>query len=373
MIAFKPPATQLRKENRDWIQALKRLDPLGTVTFIAGVTCCLLAIQWGGSKYPWKDARTITLFILSGVLVTTFGFIETRMGNDALVPVHIVNRRSILASAFFVTCLGGVMYSYVYFFPIWFQAIKGVSAWQSGVMLIPFLLGVIFMSIIAGVGVTMIGYYAPPMIGTSIIMSIGAGLSTTLAVNSGHSKWIGYQALLGLGIGMGLQQPLICIQAVLPINDVPIGTGVIMFMQTFGGAIFLAVSNSVFLSRLTSGLSQMDGVSASTVTNTGATNLAQFGPVVKVIYNKALTQTWYVAVALSALSLCGAVLVEWRSVKAAKPVEIDQEKVESDQESLEERRSREEQVAGAVKRMHRHIRTVTPEIGLSRKRSDLSV
>lgn len=344
-----------------------RLDPLGTVTFIAGVTCCLLAIQWGGSKYPWKDGRIIALFVLSGVLVTAFGFIEARMGDDALVPVHIVNRRSILASAFFVTCLGGVMYTYVYFFPIWFQAIKGVSAWRSGVMLIPFLLGVIFMSIIAGVGVTMVGYYAPPMIGTSIIMSIGAGLSTTLAVNSGHAKWIGYQALLGLGIGMGLQQPLICIQTVLPINDVPIGTGVIMFMQTFGGAIFLAVSNSVFLSQLTNGLSHVSGISASTVTNSGATNLAQFGPAVKAVYNKALTQTWYVAVALSALSLCGAVLVEWRSVKAAKTVDLDAEKrSESDQESLEERRSREEEVAGAVKRMHRHLRRVTPEVHVPR-------
>jgi MFS family permease len=229
--AFQPPKTQLRKVNRDWKQAVQRLDPFGTISFIAGVTCCLLAIQWGGSKYPWKDGRIIALFILSWVLVTAFGFIETKMGDDALVPVHIINRRSILASAFFVTCLGGVMYTYVYFFPIWFQAIKGVTAWQSGVMLIPFLLGVIIMSIIAGVGVTMIGYYAPPMIGTSIIMSIGAGLSTTLAVNSGHAEWIGYQVLLGLGIGMGLQQPLICIQAVLPIEDVPIGTGVIMFMR----------------------------------------------------------------------------------------------------------------------------------------------
>jgi hypothetical protein len=94
---------------------------------------------------------------------------------------------------------------------------------------------------------------------------------------------------------------------------------------------------------------------------------------VKDIYNKALTQTWYVAVALSALSICGAVLVEWRSVKAIKLTEVDQEKmVQSDQESLEERRSREEEVAGAVKRMHRHLRRVTPEIRMSRKRRDLT-
>ena len=93
----------------------------------------------------------------------------------------------------------------------------------------------------------------------------------------------------------------------------------------------------------------------------------------KSVYNKALTQTWYVAVALSALSLCGAVLVEWRSVKAAKVAEIDQEKVvQSDQESLEERRSREGEVASAIKRMHRHLRRVTPEIRMSRKRRDLA-
>jgi hypothetical protein len=39
---------------------------------------------------------------------------------------------------------------------------------------------------------------------------------------------------------------------------------------------------------------------------------------VLVAYNAAVTHTWYVAVALSSLSLIGAVFIEWKSVKGKK-------------------------------------------------------
>jgi MFS family permease len=67
---FNPP----RNDKQDtaslsWKQIIIRLDPLGTLTFIPGVVSCLLALQWGGSKYPWNSARIIILFILSGILL----------------------------------------------------------------------------------------------------------------------------------------------------------------------------------------------------------------------------------------------------------------------------------------------------------------
>ena len=101
------------------------------------------------------------------------------------------------------------------------------------------ILGVVIFSIITGGLVTVLGYYAPFMILSSVLSSIGAGLLTTLGVHTGHAKWIGYQAIFGIGVGCGLQQTFIAAQTVLPLEDVPTGTAIVVFLQTLGGALFV--------------------------------------------------------------------------------------------------------------------------------------
>lgn len=171
-------------------------EGVGTVTLIPCIVCCLLALQWAGSTYSWKDARIIVLFVVAGLLLVSWTGIQLWMGEDASVPLRIVNQRSILAGIWIEVCLGAALYTFVYFLPLCFQAIKGASAWQSGVRIIPLLVGMILTSIVAGIAVTAFGYYTPAMIALSLVMSIGAGLITTFKKTTGHSKWIGYQVLL---------------------------------------------------------------------------------------------------------------------------------------------------------------------------------
>ena len=322
-LSFNPPKlNQEDSKSLTWRRRLRGLDPLGTLIFIPCVVSCLLALQWGGSQYPWNDARIIVLFIVSGLLLITWAGIQVWMGNDATVPLHIAFQRSIIAGIWCELCLGAVLYTLVYFLPIWFQAIKGASPWKSGAMLIPLLLGMIATSIVTGILVTVFGYYVPAMIASSIFMSIGAGLLTTFQTTTGHSKWIGYQVLFGAGLGMGMQQPLICAQTVLKLRDVPVGTSLLVLMQSLGGCIFLAIADNVFLNRLIGGLAAVPDIDPRIVLSAGATNL-NFGPAVEKVYNHALTQTYYVPVAMAALSICGSLAMEWRSVKAKKenPVE----------------------------------------------------
>lgn len=49
---------------------------------------------------------------------------------------------------------------------------------------------------------------------------------------------------------MSIQNPLIVVQATLPMNDVPTGTAIIMFSQILGGALFIAVGENIFLNEL---------------------------------------------------------------------------------------------------------------------------
>jgi len=157
---------------------------------------------------------------------------------------------------------------------------------------------------------------------STVLASLGMGLLSTFKPDSGHPIWIGFEALFGLGIGAGLMQFPLIAQTVLPTDDIPTGTAALIFFQTLGGAIMISAAQNVFQNRLLTNLNHdFPGlISASTVLETGATNLenvvpAQFLPLVLEAYNNAVCTTFYVGAAMAALSIFGCVGIEWRSVK----------------------------------------------------------
>jgi len=207
---FFNPTKSAKKLSVGWKNRIMDFDPAGTVVFLPMIICLLLALQWGGSTYPWNDGRVIALFVVFGVLLAIFVSIQFYVGERATIPPRIIKQRTVASSAWFGVSLGAAFFLFVYYLPIWFQAIKGVSATKSGIMSLPLILGVVICSVVAGGLVTVFGYYAPFMIASSVLMAIGAGLLTTFKVNTGHAEWIGYQALFGIGVGLGMQQILIC-------------------------------------------------------------------------------------------------------------------------------------------------------------------
>lgn len=288
------------------------------------VVCLLLALQWGGSVYPWSNGRIIALFVIFAVLLVVFSAIQVWKKDNATIPLRVVKKRSVAASAAFSALLGASFFSFIYFVPIWLQAIKGASAVKSGIMNLPMILGLVIMSVGAGIGVTTLGYYTPFCIASSCLMSIGAGLMTTWTTSTDHEMWIAYQALYGFGVGLGMQQPLIAVQTVLSHEDVPMGTAIIMFAQTLGGALFISAAQNVFTNKLVSNLAAVvPDLNPAIVISSGATSLAHNVPAeylagVQIAYNAAITNSFYVGLAMAVLSIFGAVSLEWKSVKGVQ-------------------------------------------------------
>jgi len=305
----------------------KQFDPVGTTFFIPAIVCLLLALQWGGSKYPWHNGKIIALFVVFGVLVIAFGLDQLWAQENATLPPRIIKQRSIYFGAWYTACLGASFFVLIYYVPIWFQAIKGVSAVESGIRSLPMILSLVIASIGSGALITNFGYYTPFMILGTVFMAIGVGLLSTLKVDSGHSEWIGYQIIYGFGVGFGMQQSIIAAQAVLPLADIPIGTSIMNFCLTLGGALFISVGQNIFTNRLLTNLrSGVPNVSTELVLSTGATSLKgaitakdpSSLPGVLSAYNNAVTQTFYVSVAMASLSIVGALGMEWKSVKGKK-------------------------------------------------------
>ncbi|EPS26131.1 Efflux pump roqT [Penicillium oxalicum] len=336
-----PKPAQARPNLRD---LLGKLDPIGTILFLPAIVCLLLALQWGGNQYAWGNYRIIVLFAVSGALLVAFLGCQIWSGDNATLPPRIMRNRNIWSSAWFALTLNGAYMVFIYYLPIWFQAVKSASATKSGIMIIPIVLAVVIVSILSGAAVTAFGYYNPLMILAPLVLVVGAGLLTTLEPNSGSAKWIGYQILVGTGAGLGQQLPFMVVQTVLPIGDVPIGTAVLTFCQTLGGAIFISVAQTVFTNKLTSNLrAQNPSVNVTDVPGVGGASLPskfsgdQLGSVLE-SYSSAVTHTFYVGVALAALTVFGTVALEWKCVKNNdKPSVVHGENRDSDCMSLRER------------------------------------
>ena len=146
----------------------------------------------------------------------------------------------------------------------------------------------------------------------------------TFTPETNHAAWIGYQAIAGVGIGLGMQQPLIAVQTILDISQVPIGTSVIIFLQTLGGALFVSIGENIFTNKLVQNLAKYaPSIDPKIVLSTGATSIQHtidkaYLPGVTLAYNDALVQSFLVAAIMAALTIFGSLSIEWKSVKGKK-------------------------------------------------------
>lgn len=187
--------------------------------------------------------------------------------------------------------------------------------------MIPILVGMMIGLFLQGVGTTMFGYYAPFMIFASICMPIAAGLMTTYNLHTSLSQIILYSGFAGFSGGIGFQGSQAAIQTTLSATDVNIGIGVILFGQSMGPAVFIAIAQVIFTNKLSSILEDIvPGLTPTYIEEHGiddiknGVSIEQLSKVLDGI-SRSLTHTWYLAVGLACMTIVGSLLVEWRSVK----------------------------------------------------------
>ncbi|KAF6838418.1 efflux pump antibiotic resistance [Colletotrichum plurivorum] len=322
ILFFHDPVRKIPQET--WRTRFLQVDPLGNLVFMPAVICLMLALHWGGVTHAWSSPRIVILFIVCGLAMAGFLYLQYRGQENATVPPRIFRKRSVWSSSFYAFCLGAAYLTSVYFLPIWFQAVKGASAVDSGVMNLPMLVGVVVFSLIAGALVSFWGYYAPWMILGSVLMAVGYALISTFNPSTPSSLWIGFQIIASAGVGVGMQQPLMAVQVVLDMADVPTGTSIIIFMQTVGGAVFVAIGQMAFTNSLVEGMVRhvpgLDphAVIASGVTAIRKTVSSDLLPGIAQAYSDALAKAFLVCAVAACATIIGAIFVEWKSVKGKK-------------------------------------------------------
>ncbi|KAF5615424.1 ABC transporter [Fusarium sp. NRRL 52700] len=224
--------------------------------------------------------------VLGVDLLAAFVAVQVWKGDKATVLPRVFHQRTLVSASVFTFLLSAAYFAVFFYIPIWFQAIKGVSAIKSGIMCLPMILSVVVFSLVTGGGITATGHYVLFANAGCILTTVGAGLITTFETDTGHAQWIGYQFLFGAGVGCGIQLGIIASQVVLGEADIPIGTAIITLCQMLGGAISISAAQSIFGNLLGHKMSQTVGEGSNIITRVGATDLKDV--VEPRFYNKAL-------------------------------------------------------------------------------------
>jgi EmrB/QacA subfamily drug resistance transporter len=240
------------------------IDYVGLGLFTAGISALLVGVLEAGRVASWTGLDVVGPFALAVGALAGFVFVEQRAA-EPIVPLHLFGRRMVLAAAVTGFLAGMAMFGAISFVPLYLQVVGGMSATAAGVVLIPFVLGWVAMSITSARLVLRIGYRIVVVVG---MMCLTVGFLLLSQWSASLTLGLAMRDALVGGIGMGLTMVpmLIAVQSTVTRADLGAATAMIQFFRTIGGAIGLSVMGTVMAWRLGIGLSRADALHGVFVT-----------------------------------------------------------------------------------------------------------
>jgi hypothetical protein len=215
-----------------------------------------MAISFGGITYAWNSGTTIGLFVCSGVLFIIFGLQQTfailTTVDDRIFPLQFLRSpKMLILFAQTATAVTSLLIP-IYFIPLFFQFVRGDTALQAGVRLLPYICLLVFFCLFNGVMLTKFGYYMPWYLWGGVLSVIGGALLFSVDPDTPTAAIYGYSVVLGIGAGSYCQASFSVAQASVEPAEISLAVGFITLGQIGGGTISLAIANSVFLNQSTS-------------------------------------------------------------------------------------------------------------------------
>ncbi|KAF2231042.1 MFS multidrug transporter-like protein [Viridothelium virens] len=239
-----------------WREKLLQMDFVGTFLLLASVICFLLAMQWGGVDKAWSSSDVIGTLIGAGLIFIVWIFVEIRLGERAALNIRLLKSRTIQLLMLHQSTLCSCFFILLYYLPIYFQAVSGVTAASSGVRNIPLIATSCIFTILSGLIISKTGEFQQLMIVGNILVTVGSGLIYTLDAGSSAGEWIGYQIVIGVGLGLSVQVAVVVCQSIVDPADLSAASAMVLFFQLGAASVWLSIAQALFGNKLIQLLAQ---------------------------------------------------------------------------------------------------------------------
>lgn len=239
---------------------------------MAAIVCIILALQRGGVTKPWGSADVIGTFVGSAVMLSTFVALEAYLGERACLVPRLMKMKTVTFLMSYQTLVSGAFFVLLYYLPIYFQVVSGVTAAESEIRDTPFLIATSLFAVAAGIMSSASGQFQALMNLGGTLLTIGSGMIFKLEIGSPSCMWIGYQVMAGIGCGLSMQLAVMVGQEVVDPMDTSSISSMALFFQTIGGAVSVSVAQVIFTNKLIKALERnVPGLDPRLVISTGVT------------------------------------------------------------------------------------------------------
>ncbi|WP_432070147.1 MFS transporter [Streptomyces sp. AA1529] len=219
--------------------------------FIAAAACTLLLwVTFAGDKYDWLSWQTYAMVGGSIVLGLIFVLVESK-AKEPIIPLRLFRNSTITLAAVASLFVGIAMFGATVFLSQYFQLARGKSPTMAGVMTIPMIGGLFVSTTISGQIITRTGKWKKFLVSGGVLMAAGMGLLGTLRYDTEYWHMAIFMALLGLGVGMMMQNLVLATQNQVAANDLGAASSTVNFFRSLGGAVGVSALGAVLSNRIT--------------------------------------------------------------------------------------------------------------------------
>ncbi|WP_404793098.1 MFS transporter [Streptomyces tendae] len=229
-----------RKVKVDWAGAF----------FVTAAVCLLLVwVTFADDKYSWMSWQTGAMVGGAIVLTLIFLFVESK-ASEPIIPLRLFKNRTITLASLASLFVGIAMFAGTVYFSQYFQLARDKSPTMSGVMTIPMIGGLFVSSTVSGQIITKTGKWKGWLLAGGVLLTAGLGLLGTMRYDTPYWHIGIFMALMGLGVGMMMQNLVLCTQNQVAPSDLGAASSTVTFFRSLGGAVGVSVLGSVMSTRI---------------------------------------------------------------------------------------------------------------------------
>ncbi len=249
--------------NLEHVKQNHRIDWQGALALVVGLVPLLLVAEQGRA-WGWTSLAAVACYALGAIGIVSFIQFERRAGDEALLPLRLFRIPTFTIASILGFIVGMAMFGAMMTLPLYLQIVKGATPTESGLQLLPMVLGMMFASILSGQLTSKFGKYKMfPIIGTALLAA-GMFLMSTIEYDTGYWEFAGFVALIGLGLGLNMQTLTLAVQNAAKRRDIGVATSSATFFRQMGGTLGTAVFLSILFGTVGENIKNAFGAAART-------------------------------------------------------------------------------------------------------------
>lgn len=254
-----------------------RVDWLGAALLAAASVSTLLVSVWGGVEYDWTSPTIVGLAIAALVSAGLF-IVQERRAKEPMIPLKLFKNDIFVASVLLTVLAGVAMFASILYIPQYQQIVRGNSPTESGLLMLPLVLGIFSASMISGRLTSKTGRYKPfPIIGT-LMLATGLYLFSHLSLTTSHLELSVWMLIIGAGLGLFMQIPTLAVQNSTSRENLGVATSSVTFFRSLGGSLGGGIFGSILITRLAAHIHETMPQAGDVATKASESGLANLPP-----------------------------------------------------------------------------------------------